>query len=231
MQKRPLSFFLDAVLLDLDGVIVDTAHLHFQAWRYVAEKNGLTLSEAQNEALKGLSRMDSLRMIYALHNAPLPDAPTLEAIAEVKNRWYVDALKTLSAKDVLPGVLSLLETLRAHHIKTAVASSSKNAKTILAYIGLQDAFDTIVDGWSIEKSKPDPEVFLKAAERLHARPERTLVIEDAASGVDAARAAGMCVLGVGRNEQLGAADAVVSSLNAFHLEDFVERYCQNKRRL
>ncbi|MDY0322612.1 MAG: beta-phosphoglucomutase [Candidatus Carbobacillus sp.] len=228
MPKPPLATLLDAVLFDLDGVIVDTAHLHFLAWRHVAEKNGLTLSKAQNESLKGLSRMDSLKMIYTLHGLPLPDASTLEAMATEKNHWYVDALKTLSAKDILPGVLNLLETLRTHHIKTAVASSSKNAKTILAHIGLQDAFDTIVDGWSIEKSKPDPEVFLKAAERLHARPEHTLVIEDALSGIQAARAAGMCVLGVGSHEQLGVADAVVLSLNAFHLEDFVQRFCPNK---
>ncbi len=185
-----------AVLFDLDGVVVSTDGLHYRAWKALADSEGIPFDAAVNDRLRGVSRMESLAIL--LEQAKRDVAPEQRAaMAERKNETYRALLSTLDGRDVLPGVLLLLDHLRERGIKTAVASSSRNAGAILERIGLAKAFDAVVDGNDLVHSKPAPEVFLKAARALRTAPARCLVIEDAAAGVEAAHAAGMPCLAVG----------------------------------
>ncbi len=185
-----------AVIFDLDGVIVSTDEYHYQAWKQLADEEGIVFDRTINERLRGVSRMVSLDIL--LENSPRPYTPAQEnALAERKNRYYRRMLDQLSPADVLPGVLGLFQRLKHRGVKIAVASSSKNSPTILERIGLADAFDAAVDGNDIRKSKPDPEVFLLAAKRLGLKANECVVVEDAAAGVEAALAGGMKVLAVG----------------------------------
>ncbi|KPK65652.1 MAG: beta-phosphoglucomutase [Planctomycetes bacterium SM23_32] len=187
---------VEAVIFDLDGVIVSTDEYHFQAWKQLADAEGIPFGREDNERLRGVSRMESLEILLEKASRAYSDAEKT-AMAERKNAIYRESLRELSPADILPGVDEMLEDLRGRGIKMAVASSSKNAVPILEAIGLADAFDAVVDGTHISQSKPHPEVFALAGERLGIAPERCLVVEDAAAGVEAAIAAGMPVLAVG----------------------------------
>ena len=187
---------MNAVIFDLDGVIVSTDELHYQAWKEIADKEGIFFSREINERLRGVSRMESLNIVLE-HSKKQYGQQALYALAKEKNEIYKKSLERLSRQDVLPGVLPLLSELKKRQIKTAIGSSSKNAKIILKRIGLADAFDVVVDGNDIKKSKPDPEVFLLAAQRLKQEAKDCLVIEDADAGIEAALAAGMQAFGVG----------------------------------
>ncbi len=185
-----------AVLFDLDGVVVSTDGLHYRAWKALADSEGIPFDVAVNERLRGVSRMESLSIL--LEKAGRDYLPAQrQAMADRKNETYRALLSTLDGRDILPGVMLLLDRLRERGIRTAVASSSRNAGTILERIGLASAFDAVVNGNDIVHSKPDPEVFHRAAKALRVAPSRCLVIEDAAAGVEAAHAAGMPCLAVG----------------------------------
>ena len=192
MSQHPLQ----AVIFDLDGVIVSTDDCHAKAWQKLAEEEGFPVSHAQLERCRGVSRMESLDIV--LEQAPRDySAEEKTALAERKNRYYRDSLADLSADDLLPGVRSLLDELRRAGIKQAIGSSSRNSPFILRQIGLNDFFDAVADGNDITRSKPDPEVFLLAAQRLGVPAASCVVIEDAAAGVEAGVAAGMRVVAVG----------------------------------
>jgi beta-phosphoglucomutase len=185
-----------AVIFDLDGVIVSTDEYHFLAWKRVADEEGIPFTRRNNERLRGVSRMESLEIM--LERATREYTRTEKvAIAGRKNGYYREFLNQLTPQDILPGVLPLLDELRKRGVRLAIGSSSKNAGPILQAIGMGEAFDVVVDGTHISQSKPDPEVFAKAGERLGVPPEQCLVVEDADAGVDAGLAAGMPVLGVG----------------------------------
>jgi beta-phosphoglucomutase len=187
---------IDAVIFDLDGVIVSTDEYHFQSWKQLADAEGISFHRQDNERLRGVSRMESLEII--LEKSPKTySAVEKQKMAGRKNDIYRELLGGLSPSDVLPGVVSTLKELRERGAKIAVGSSSKNALPILRAIGLADVFDAVVDGNDISRSKPDPEVFTLAAQRLGVPPEQCLVVEDAKAGVEAALAAGMSVLAVG----------------------------------
>ncbi|MFN8344336.1 MAG: beta-phosphoglucomutase [Spirosomataceae bacterium] len=204
---------MQAFLFDLDGVIVDTAHFHYQAWRRLAnEKLGFDISEAFNESLKGVSRTESLDRILSHGGVALNEA-TKEAYATLKNQWYVELVNQMTPDDILPGVLAFLEKTRAAGIKIGLGSVSKNAKPILEHIGIADAFDVIIDGTKISKGKPDPEVFLKGAEELGMPPAECVVFEDAVAGIEAGRRAGMKTVGIGQPQVLTEADLVLANLN------------------
>lgn len=192
----PAPHPLLAVLFDLDGVIVSTDQLHFRAWKRLANEEGIPFNQHDNERLRGVSRMESLEILLEKAATPYSDAQK-EAMAERKNNFYRESLKSLSPADILPGVLDVLKHLRHRGIRVAIGSSSKNAGPILQAIGLENAFDVVVDGTHIYRSKPDPEVFLLAAKRLDVAPANCLVVEDADAGIEAALAAGMPVLAVG----------------------------------
>lgn len=187
---------IKSVIFDLDGVIVSTDEFHFRAWKRLADDEGIPFSREDNERLRGVSRMESLEILLEKSSRSYSDSEK-EEMASRKNAIYADSLKALSSADILPGVAQVLAGLRGRGVKTAIGSSSKNAGPILAAIGLDRAFDAVVDGTHIARSKPDPEVFTLAAHRLGLPPEECLVVEDAAAGVDAGLAAGMPVLAVG----------------------------------
>ncbi len=184
------------IIFDLDGVLVSTDELHYTAWLAMAEREGIAFDRAVNRRLRGVSRMQSLDII--LERAPRAySAAEKAALAAYKNELYVALLDALTAADVLPGVLATLDALAARGVRLAVGSSSKNAKKILSKTGLIGRFDAIADGTDIVHSKPDPEVFLCAAERLGLAPGDCAVVEDAEAGIEAAKAGGMLACAIG----------------------------------
>jgi beta-phosphoglucomutase len=191
---------LQAVIFDLDGVLTDTAEFHYLAWQELADAEGLPFDRAANDALRGVSRADSLRLLLDGREVEGPDFQRMMA---AKNERYVELLADMSPDDLLPGALELIEACRARSLKTAIGSSSKNAPMVLGALGIDDRFDAIADGTSVEVAKPAPDLFLAAARMLDVRPEACVVIEDAAAGVDAALAAGMVAVGIGPHERVG----------------------------
>ena len=187
---------IQAVIFDLDGVIVSTDEFHFQAWKQLADAEGIPFTRQDNERLRGVSRMESLDILLEKSTRKYSGAEK-EEMATRKNTIYRESLKELSPADILPGVAEVLKGLRERGIKIAIGSSSKNAGPILVAIGLDKTFDEVVDGTHIARSKPDPEVFTLAGKQLGVPPDQCLVVEDADAGVDAGLAAGMPVLAVG----------------------------------
>lgn len=203
--------YIDGVIFDLDGVLVDTARFHFQAWQRLAESLGFSFSLKDNERLKGVSRRASLEILLSLGDVKLSEDEIQEAM-EKKNRWYVELIDQMTPEGILPGALDLLLELREAGIKTALGSASKNAPHILERTGLADYLDAVVDGNRTSRAKPDPEVFLLAAKDLNLSPLNCVVFEDAAAGIEAAINAGMRTVGVGNPAQLKAANLVIPSL-------------------
>ena len=211
-------------IFDLDGVITDTAKFHYQAWKALADSLGIPIDETFNETLKGISRMDSLDRILAhghLENAFTPAEK--EALAQQKNDHYVQLLEHLTTEDVLPGVVPLLQQAQARHIPCAVASASKNAPLILEKLGVRAYFATIVDPDSLSKGKPDPEIFLAAADSIGVLPQNAIGFEDAQSGIDGLKAAGIYAVGLSANQPLLGADMQVSELTELSVDALLNR--------
>ena len=185
-----------AVIFDLDGVLVSTDEYHYRAWKKIADQEQIPFDRSINNRLRGVSRLASLDII--LEKASHKYSPEKkEKLAQQKNVYYQGYLKELTVEDTLPGVRDTLTQLKQQQVSIAVGSSSKNTKCILHQVDLQADFDAIADGTEITHSKPHPEVFLLAAQKLGASPEHCLVVEDAAAGVEAACNAGMDVAGIG----------------------------------
>lgn len=185
-----------AVIFDLDGVIVTTDEYHYDAWRRLADEEGIYFDRAINETLRGVSRMESLEIILKRSNKKYSDNEK-SALATRKNQYYRELLNSLTSEKILPGVMEINKALKENEIPTAIGSSSKNAPFILEKIGLTGSFDAVADGNEIKNSKPDPEVFLLAARKLGVKPEACVVVEDACAGIEAARAGGMKAVGIG----------------------------------
>lgn len=184
------------IIFDLDGVLLSTDEMHFQAWKSVADELCVPFDRTVNNRLRGVSRMESLEII--LERSPRSfSREEKEALAERKNNRYRTLLKSLTSDAVAPETRETLSALKARGLKLAVGSSSKNTKLILSLTGLDGYFDAVSDGTNITRSKPDPEVFLKAAEYIHLRPEDCAVVEDAVAGIDAANAGGFTSIGIG----------------------------------
>ena len=184
------------VIFDLDGVICSTDQYHYQAWKALADRLGIYFDPVINNRLRGVSRMESLDIVLEKSSRSYTRAEK-EALATEKNDTYRQLLQQMSPADLSGDVAETLETLKSRGIRIAIGSSSKNAPVILERIGLSNAFDAVVDGNSISRSKPDPEVFLKAAQALGLPPEKCLVVEDAHAGVAAALAGGFACAGIG----------------------------------
>ena len=208
---------IKAFLFDLDGVIVDTAIYHYQAWKRLANELGFDISEEFNEGLKGVSRTDSLDLILAHGGLTLSDEKKAELAAQ-KNDWYLELVSRMSSNDILPGVATFFSQVRQAGLKTALGSVSKNAPLILERIGMTDAFEAIIDGTKISKGKPDPEVFTKGAAELGVSPAECVVFEDAVAGVEAGKRGGMFVVGLGSPDTLTQADLVAPSLDVLTVE-------------
>lgn len=185
------------IIFDLDGVIVSTDKLHYQAWKRMADELGVYFDEEINNRLRGVSRMESLEIILERYKGEELNQKQKEVLAEKKNSYYRELLCTLKPEDVTDEVRETLEKLKEKGYQIAIGSSSKNAAFILKQVQLSDSFDAVSDGNNVVNSKPDPEVFLKAAEYLSLTPEECVVVEDAYSGIDAAKAADMYAVATG----------------------------------
>ncbi|RDC57355.1 beta-phosphoglucomutase [Pedobacter chinensis] len=224
MQERlktsdsKLQTKIKACLFDLDGVLVDTAVYHYQAWKRLANTMGFDFTEEQNEQLKGVSRVESLNKILAWGGVEKTETEKQE-LATLKNSWYVDMITKMTPAEVLPGTVDFLTAIHKAGYKLALGSASKNSGIILERTNLAHFFDEIVDGNMVTQSKPDPEVFLKGAELLGFKPEECVVFEDAVAGVEAAKRGGMKAIGIGEKSVLANADVVVSGLDKLTVKD------------
>lgn len=203
---------IKAFIFDLDGVIVFTDKFHYQAWKKMADGMGIYFDETINNRLRGVSRMDSLEIILEKYDGTLSQEKK-EALAEEKNNTYRELLKTMTPADVSDEVRDTLKELRARGYKLAIGSSSKNARFILEKVELTDYFDAISDGNNIKNSKPDPEVFVKAAEYLEEKAENCIVVEDAYAGIDAAKDGGMRAAAIGDAATYERADYVLTTFS------------------
>ncbi|EAC5439716.1 beta-phosphoglucomutase [Listeria monocytogenes] len=207
---------LKGVVFDLDGVITDTAHYHYLAWKKTAESIGIEFDEAFNENLKGVSRIDSLLLILKKDGRENDfTEEQIEALAADKNDFYVSLLKEITPADVLPGIKELIVDLKKQNLKCAIASVSKNARTVLSALEMEQEFDYIVDAAKITKSKPDPEIFVEACRGLGLETSEVVGIEDAQAGIEAINAAGIVSVGVGSG--LRDADMTVKSTGLLDL--------------
>ncbi|MGV3547145.1 MAG: beta-phosphoglucomutase [Pedobacter sp.] len=215
---------IKACLFDLDGVLVDTAVYHFKAWRKLANHLGFDFTEAQNEQLKGISRVESLNKILAWGNVEKTEEEK-QQLATEKNEWYVAMISKMTPAEVLPGTVDFLTAIKKAGYKIALGSASKNSALILERTQIPHFFEEIVDGNLVSKSKPDPEVFFKGATLLGMQPSECVVFEDAVAGVEAAKRAGMKAIGIGSAEVLTRADLVVQNLGQLtigHLQKLSE---------
>jgi len=212
-SRIPNVLEIRGVIFDLDGVLTDTAEFHYQTWQRLADEEGLPFDRQANEALRGLSRRESLLQIVG--SRQFPEAQ-LQAMMDRKNRYYVESIQNIVPADLLPGAATLLVELRQAGIKTAIASASKNARAVVAKLGIGEQVDAIADGYSVERPKPAPDLFLYAANQLGLEPRECVVIEDAAAGIEAALAAGMWTVGLGPTERVGKAHIVFPSLAGIH---------------
>ncbi|MBS0584068.1 MAG: beta-phosphoglucomutase [Proteobacteria bacterium] len=211
-----------ALIFDLDGVLADTAHLHHAAWKRLAGELGLAWDDAIGEKLKGVDRMASLAIVLG-DAAKKYTAAQQRELADRKNGYYRREIATFSSDDLLPGALASLKAARAAGLKVALASASRSARELVERMGVAGLFDHVVDSATIARAKPDPEIFLRAAQALGVVPADCLGIEDAQAGVAAIKAAGMAALGIGDAAVLRGADAVLPSLAEFDLAKFVTK--------
>ena len=200
-----------AVIFDLDGVLVSTDKLHYKAWKAIADQENIYFDEEINNRLRGVSRMASLDIVLERSDREYSQEEK-EKLAEAKNEIYKESLKELSPSDLFDHAVETIDALKEKGIKVAIGSSSKNTRTILRQLGIEDVFDAISDGNNITHSKPHPEVFLKAAEFLGLEPEDCTVVEDAYAGIDAAKAAGMTAVGIGDAASYEKRDHTISDL-------------------
>ncbi|MBH8562916.1 beta-phosphoglucomutase [Nostoc sp. CENA67] len=212
----PPKLDIRGVIFDLDGVLTDTAEYHYLAWQKLADEEGIPFNRQANEALRGVSRRASLMLIIG--DRQYSEAQ-IQEMMERKNRYYVELIQNISSKDLLPGAIALLDELKQAGIKTAIGSGSKNARTVLEKLGIADKVDAILDGYSVQQPKPAPDLFLHAAKQLGIEPKQSVVMEDAAAGIEAALAGGMWAIGLGPVERVGAAHVVLPSLKGITWTD------------
>lgn len=202
---------MKGAIFDLDGVIVDTAVYHYAAWKELANELGFEFTEADNERLKGVSRMKSLEILLSIGNISASEEQK-EKWATEKNERYVKLLENLNEKSLLNGAYDYLKLLKSKGVLTALGSASKNAPFILEKLKISDLFDAVVDGNSVSKAKPDPEVFIKGAQLLGLKPEECTVFEDSQAGIEAARKGGFGIIAVDKYGVLKDADKYITDL-------------------
>ncbi|MFZ9002421.1 MAG: beta-phosphoglucomutase [Robiginitalea sp.] len=207
-------------IFDLDGVIVDTAKYHYLAWKHLADQLGIPFSEEDNERFKGVSRRRCLEILLEMGGMEVPQMQ-FDAWLQEKNEDYLQYISQMDSSEILPDVPRVLDYLRGKDIPMALGSASKNAKAILEKVELTSYFRTIVDGTEVAKAKPDPEVFLIAADRLKIPPADCVVLEDALAGIEAANSAGMYSIGIGDPKVLFEADRVFRDFTQIEL-DYLE---------
>ncbi len=212
----------DCCIFDLDGVIVDTARYHYQAWAALARELGFEFTPAQGEATKGVSRMDSLEIVLRAGGLEGRfSGAEKERLAAEKNARYLRYVSQMTPSEVLPGVAAFLQDVRSHGARVVLGSASKNAGMILDRCGIRTLFDAVIDGTQVSRAKPDPEVFTKGAAAVGADPSVCVVFEDAAAGIEAATRAGMRSVGVGGSPLLCGATMQLMTFEGFTFEKLV----------
>lgn len=214
---------IEGIIFDLDGVIVDTAKYHFQAWKRMAAELGVNFTEVENEQLKGVSRRGSIDKILNWGGISLSEEE-IEKWMRIKNEWYLEYVAGMQPSEILPGADRIIAEAKALGLKVSLGSASKNSRFILEKVNLIDQFDAIVDGTVVSASKPDPEVFLTGAKQLGLEPSKCLVFEDAVAGVQAANNGNMKVIGVGDSTILAEATLTFPNLENVRLkEDIIDK--------
>jgi len=193
---------LKAIIFDLDGVVTDTSEYHYQAWKRLADEERIPFNRKYNEKLRGVSRRECLKIL--LKGKQVSDEQFQEMV-DRKNEYYVELLKQITSENILPGAKELVLELKRRGIKTAIASVSKNTRTVLQGTGIEGLFDVIADGYSVKNTKPAPDLFLFAVKELGVKPEDCAVVEDAEAGIEAALAGNMLPIGIGPEERVGKA--------------------------
>jgi len=197
-----MSKKIKAVIFDLDGVITDTSEYHYRAWKRLADEEGIPFNRDDNDKLRGVSRGECLKILL---KGKRVSAEQFQEMMDRKNEYYVELLKQMTSENILPGAKEIVLELKKRGIKTAIASVSKNTRTVLQGTGIENLFDTIVDGYSVKNTKPAPDLFLFAAKELGVKPEDCAVVEDAEAGIEAALAGNMLSIGIGPEERAGKA--------------------------
>jgi beta-phosphoglucomutase len=212
---RLITNKINAFIFDMDGVLTDTVELHYQSFKRLASEEKVPFNREINEQLRGLSREDSLALLF---KGRVLEQPELQRLMEKKNKYFLELAASITSKDLAPGVIDLLELLKKQNIKIALASSSKNTKIIIQKLGIESYFNSISDGYSVKQAKPAPDLFLHAAGSLGIAPNACIVVEDASAGIEAAHAAKMIVIGIGPEKRVGNADFIFPSINAVNLD-------------
>ncbi len=220
IRPNPQPDDLRGAIFDLDGVLTDTSEFHYLGWKRLADEEGIPFDRQRNEALRGISRRESLLLL--LDGRPASEEQIQEMMAR-KNRYYQEYIEQVTPNNLLPGVLALLDELRAAGIKVAIGSASQNARTVIERLGIGARIDAISDGYSTQRHKPAPDLFLHAAAQLGLQPWQCVVFEDAASGIEAALAGGMWTVGLGPQERVGQAHVVLPGLEGVHWHEIVEK--------
>jgi len=213
MAKR-----LKAVIFDLDGVIADTARFHYQAWKKLASEIGINLTYEFNENLKGVGRMESLDLILALTEKDYSNEEKI-GLANKKNRYYLEFVSRMTPSDLLPGVVKCFEVIKDNNIKIVLASASKNSLGVIKRLGIKKYFDYVVSSKNILKSKPNPEIFIKAAKGLKVATKNCVGVEDSIAGILAINACNMFSVGIGNKKNLYPADICIKDLTEFDIEE------------
>ncbi|MBL6669634.1 MAG: beta-phosphoglucomutase [Flavobacteriaceae bacterium] len=214
---------IEAVLFDLDGVLVDTAKYHYRAWQTIAKEFDLVLTLDHNEYLKGVSRIDSFKLILQWAGKEMKESQ-MQPYLEDKNTRYLTLIEGLTPENLLPGALNWLQYLKNKNIKIGLGSASKNAKIILEKLEIHSFFQTLVDGNHVKKGKPDPEVFLIGSKNLKVQPQNCLVVEDSIAGIQAAQAAKMNTLALGEPKQFTMADSCHWGLDKIEPAQLLQSY-------
>jgi kojibiose phosphorylase len=216
----PQKSDIQGAIFDLDGVLTDTAEFHYQSWQQLADEEGLPFNRKVNEALRGLCRRDSLMIVLGERKY---SEEKIQELMERKNFYFMKLIEKLGPENLLPGVKDLLDELQAVGIKIAIASSSRNVKIVVERLGIVNQIETITDAYSVDRTKPAPDIFLHTASKLQLKPAQCIVFEDASSGVEAALAGGMWAVGIGPKERVGDAHIIVASLEDVCWTDLVNK--------
>src|SRR5690554_2355248 len=212
---------LKAFIFDLDGVITDTSEYHYLAWKRLAEEEGIFFNRKDNEQLRGVSRRKSLELLLRDRKDDYTEKE-LQEMMEIKNGYYQEYINTITPDALLPGIMKILNELKDRGFKMAIASASKNTRTVVNNLEIGEFFDTISDGYSVEKTKPAPDLFLHTAAKMGIKAEYCVVVEDAEAGVEAALAAGMLAVGIGPQKRVGRAHYRYERVAELNLEEILE---------
>jgi beta-phosphoglucomutase len=213
---------IEAVLFDLDGVLVSTDEYHYHSWKRLSAEEGFDFFDHEfNHKFRGVARMECVEIITKASGKHYTPEQKQE-LADRKNRYFIESLSKVTTDVLLPGALFALHELRNRGIKIAIASNSRNALTIIKQVKIEHLLDAVIDGHQIENSKPDPEVFLLAAKKVGVLPANCLVVEDAVAGIESAKRAGMKVLGIGTKERLPNANVVIPDLSAISVDQLLK---------